>query len=118
MPPRKGQLTSDDFPYVKGHCRFCKKRLSGRKRAWCSKKCVRAYLMTTCWATILAAVMRRDRRACRMCGARATEVDHIVELADGGSFHELSNLRAMCHDCHLTKTIEAARRRRERKRSD
>ena len=40
---------------------------------------------------------------CVVCGAVATEVDHIVALKDGGT-HEWSNLRAMCKRCHSTKT--------------
>ena len=51
---------------------------------------------------------------CEECGrAPATEVDHIREIRDGGDAMSESNLRALCHRCHMTKTA-AARRLRER----
>ena len=37
------------------------------------------------------------------CGAPATDVDHVVPLRDGGT-HDWSNLQALCHACHSTKT--------------
>jgi 5-methylcytosine-specific restriction endonuclease McrA len=55
------------------------------------------------WTTTKAANMRRDRRICQSCGAKATEIDHIVPVSQGGS-HEPDNLRAICRDCHRRKT--------------
>ena len=45
---------------------------------------------------------------CRECLAAgrvtpATDVDHIVPLADGGT-NERGNLQALCHSCHSRKT--------------
>jgi len=37
------------------------------------------------------------------CGARTTQVDHIVPLSRGG-MHERANLRAMCGPCHSRRT--------------
>ncbi len=37
------------------------------------------------------------------CGAPATDADHIVPRAQGGS-DEFSNLQALCHACHARKT--------------
>ena len=34
----------------------------------------------------------------------ATEVDHIVPLALGGSAYSLANLQPLCHSCHSVKT--------------
>ena len=42
-------------------------------------------------------------------GNTILEVDHIVEIQDGGAEFDLENLRTLCHDCHATKTC--ARRR-------
>jgi len=39
-----------------------------------------------------------------ICGRGAHEVDHIIELADGGSFHDWANLRSTCDVCHKKKT--------------
>ena len=54
------------------------------------------------------AVLQRDAGLCQMCLARgvlemAVEVDHIVPLHQGGT-DDASNLQALCHDCHATKT--------------
>lgn len=40
---------------------------------------------------------------CALCGAAATEVDHIVPLRRGGADDE-SNWQALCHTCHSRKT--------------
>lgn len=49
------------------------------------------------------AVLDRDRHLCRIQGPRctrdATQVDHIVARADGGS-DDFSNLRAACAACN------------------
>lgn len=37
------------------------------------------------------------------CGAAATDVDHVLPLASGGT-HAWSNLRALCRPCHSRKT--------------
>lgn len=37
------------------------------------------------------------------CGQRATDVDHIKALKDGGT-DEWSNLQALCHEHHSQKT--------------
>lgn len=37
------------------------------------------------------------------CPARAVDIDHVVNVAEGGS-HELDNLRAICPTHHTIKT--------------
>ena len=114
------QLAWDDFPARKEadgwHCRYCGKALTGRRTAWCDKKCLREVLRRVEWRYIRASVLRRDRRKCQICGNWASDVDHIVELADGGSFFELSNLRALCYEHHLAKTLLMRRARAEKKK--
>ena len=63
------------------------------------------------WKWYRLAALRRDGKKCVNpgCSRPATEVDHIVEIQDGGAEFDLSNLRSLCHACHATKT--AARRR-------
>ena len=48
------------------------------------------------------AVMQRDHRVCRYCGARATEIDHVEPWAHGG-LTVLSNLVASCQPCNRSK---------------
>lgn len=111
MAARRGvnQLTWDDFPVRKEadgwHCRYCKILLTGRKTAWCSRQCLKEVLLRVEWRYIRRCILNRDKRRCVLCGNRASEVDHIIEMADGGSFHEWSNLRSLCHACHKAKTM-------------
>ena len=39
------------------------------------------------------------------CGARATQVDHIISLKDGGT-NDRANLVASCKPCHSRKTAK------------
>lgn len=51
---------------------------------------------------------------CEICGrAKATEVDHKMEIKDGGEAMSAGNLQALCHRCHMRKTV-AERNKRER----
>lgn len=56
------------------------------------------------------AVMLRDEGLCA-CGHLATQVDHVTPLAEGGS-DDMDNRRAICTDCHKTKTQQEAARAR------
>jgi 5-methylcytosine-specific restriction protein A len=55
-------------------------------------------------------VIERDGWRCVLCRRPASEMDHIVELADGGSADD-SNCRALCRACHRAKSAEARRER-------
>jgi 5-methylcytosine-specific restriction enzyme A len=55
------------------------------------------------WAALRAACLARDGYTCQLCGAVATDADHIVPHAAGG-LDTLENLRALCHRCHLRET--------------
>lgn len=119
--PRRGQKTSADFQQERvGTCRYCKQPVPPRRFTWCSDACIRAYRLETDWGLIRATIMDRDRYRCVLCGAAdpdrgpLLQVDHIVELADGGSFHDPANLRTLCIPCHKSKTWEARRARRAR----
>ena len=61
------------------------------------------------WGRRRIVVFNRDKRRCMLayeaiCLGAATEVDHIGSNAD----HRISNLRAVCHDCHTKRTQEQA----------
>lgn len=55
------------------------------------------------WRALRAAFLS-DNPLC-VCGAPATEVDHVISLRRGGSNHH-SNLQALCKPCHARKTVE------------
>ena len=46
-----------------------------------------------------AKVFERDRFRCRGCAKQAEEVHHIIFRSQGGT-DEMSNLVAICRDCH------------------
>lgn len=55
------------------------------------------------WHRRRAAALQRDHHRCRLCGAPAVAVDHIVPHTKGGT-DELANLQAVCQPCHDAKT--------------
>lgn len=40
---------------------------------------------------------------CVKCGDKATDIDHIIELANGGT-DDIENLQPLCSPCHKAKT--------------
>ena len=66
------------------------------------------------WEETRARVLRQEPN-CRICGKPATDVDHIVAHADGGT-DDRSNLRPLCREDHKKATSEQNRARRRRKR--
>ena len=54
------------------------------------------------WRRLRAQVLREEP-LCRSCGAPATDVDHIIPRAKGGTHHR-ANLQSLCRPCHRTKT--------------
>lgn len=55
------------------------------------------------WRALRAEVLADAGHRCQLCGAVASEVDHIVPRAAGGS-HGKANLRALCSACHGSVT--------------
>ena len=62
------------------------------------------------WSKLRLKALERDKYLCQMCLKRgifttATDVDHIVPLAQGGS-DAMENLQSLCHECHKQKTCQ------------
>ena len=55
------------------------------------------------WRRIRAQFLKKHPE-CVECGQPATDVDHIVPRAAGGS-DQWSNLQPLCHACHSRKTV-------------
>ncbi|MBQ9642909.1 MAG: HNH endonuclease, partial [Lachnospiraceae bacterium] len=66
---------------------------------------------SSAWKHARMAALRRDMFTCAICGARASEVHHLVEL-DDVNVHDpnislnLNNLQSLCHDCHSAITMQ------------
>lgn len=80
-----------------------------------------SFYKTARWHRVRRHVLARDGQRCRIatpgiCLGRATEVDHIVAMSDGGAPADLRNLQAACKPCNVSKaraaTVERARVRR------
>ncbi len=56
------------------------------------------------WQQVRATILARDRNLCQIkligCTTRATQVDHIIRVTDGGEWFEPGNLRAACAFCN------------------
>lgn len=64
------------------------------------------------WRRLRLQILERDGYRCQPCKRRgyvteATEVDHVIALAQGGT-DELSNLQAICVPCHEVKSVRDA----------
>ena len=53
-------------------------------------------------AVTRSGVLRRDRRSCAYCGARADTIDHVVPRSRGGA-HSWENCVACCARCNSRK---------------
>lgn len=111
-------------------CRWCFGPCRPPKsRRYCSPTCIHEWKLRSHRSYARGLVWKRDRGVCAGCGAvgprkgvgrreEATgwEVDHVVELADGGK-GDLSNLQTLCVACHARKTAENRRRRDAERRN-
>ena len=76
-----------------------------------AKEWAKAFYHSQAWRAVRKRALIRDGFTCRICGARATAVDHIQELtpeniSDTRISLNLDNLQSLCHDCHTVKTLE------------
>lgn len=55
------------------------------------------------WRTARELAFRTYGDVCFQCGNKATEIDHIVEVAEGGT-DDIENLQPLCNPCHKVKT--------------
>ena len=56
-------------------------------------------------------------QSCEMIGVvtPAKDVDHIIEIEDGGEPFDLDNTQSLCRACHNRKTAMSARQRKQPK---
>lgn len=68
------------------------------------------------WSRIRLSVLTRDGHRCRLrldgCTGHAEQVDHLLNVARGGS-DDASNLVSACKSCHRTKTAAEAKAGRQ-----
>jgi 5-methylcytosine-specific restriction protein A len=71
------------------------------------------------WRDLRLRILARDGYECQIrakgCTRVANQVDHIVELADGGAKYDPRNLRASCAYCNMSRGAAFGNARRDRK---
>jgi 5-methylcytosine-specific restriction endonuclease McrA/shikimate kinase len=87
---------------------FCIRHEENKERSNWSTKTPKERGYGHTWVKLRKLVMLRDGGICQVCLAKgqvkeATEVDHIIPKAKGGTDHD-SNLQAICKQCHQNKT--------------
>lgn len=84
-----------------------------RRKPWANTSRRNQVLNPTTWTTV-ARLYLSTHPACRACGStESLQVDHITEIADNGAPYEDANLQTLCDTCHIRKTREAKKLRRE-----
>lgn len=81
-----------------------------KPKAWANRSDAWGKGSTRKWRSFRAKRLE-DEPQCRRCGRRATEVDHIIPLSEGGSKWDAANCQSLCDDCHDVKSDEDRRRR-------
>ena len=71
------------------------------------------------WRTLRLRILARDGYRCQIqakgCTTVADQVDHIVELVNGGAKYDPSNLRASCAHCNMSRGGSMGNARRTRR---
>ena len=67
-------------------------------------------LGTRAWRALRSMVLARDKGLCQIRGPRcrkwATQVDHVLPIADGGAVMDPRNLRAACTSCNSGRAAD------------
>lgn len=67
----KRWMDYSDLPYAdapQGICRWCGRECKGRRKTWCSKKCVKEYALRSDPRAVRRALRKRDKGICAECG--------------------------------------------------
>lgn len=74
-----------------------------------AKSWAKAFYTSKLWRSVRSEIRRRDQYSCVACGARGTEVHHIIELTpsninDYSIALDPANLETLCWKCHNQET--------------
>ena len=97
--PGCGKYSNDGSCYCAEH-----KRMMQAKRDAVHRKS-KGGVYNSRWARASKAFLA-EHPVCAVCGAPATEVDHIIpHKKDMDLFWDSNNWQALCHSCHSKKTM-------------
>lgn len=118
-PGRKYREPYRDLRPASGTCTLCSGPVTGRRRTWCSDRCVELWRLATT-RPVQVAHLRAVYDGCWSCGRQGgpVEVDHVRPLWSLTTVerYELrwwlpGNLQLLCPECHKGKTAREARDR-------
>ena len=94
-------------------CLYCLADIEDKRRSTCNDEHSKLFwkefgYWELSWQTLRAKALERDHSKCVKCENPADEVDHIIEIADGGKEFDISNLQSLCYKCHRKKSGESA----------
>jgi len=94
------------------HCVICGKKLSGRRRKYCTDECYEQWYVKNIkkdFNLLRRMVKKRDDYKCKECGVSdydintELEVHHIIPIKDGGEEFNINNCITLCKKCHKKK---------------
>jgi len=111
MPSIRKRLCNKHGVYEGKVCSECKSKrdrsYDNTNRSQASKQ----FYNSKQWKIVRNKVIANEP-LCRICkDSEAKEVDHIVEIKDGGSKLDIDNLQPLCKLCHSKKTAEEVKHR-------
>jgi hypothetical protein len=71
------------------------------------------YLKSPEWKRIRGKVLRRDKRRCRSCGRRASQVHHASYDPETLKGKKLDRLYSLCGRCHVAVSFNVLGRKRD-----
>lgn len=110
---QKGLVLEDIFPtrQDKTCACGCGSILTGRKKKWASKKCLKSalldfFIIKGDVSVIRSELFKIDRGYCRTCGKYDIDwqADHIKPVFLGGGACSIQNFQTLCLCCHKQKT--------------
>ncbi len=94
-----------------GYCREHKRELYREYAEVRTDRDITKQYNNKAWKTTRDAVRYRDKGMCVLCGGIGVDVDHIIEVKDGGDFYDMDNLQLLCRRCHGRKTADEVKAR-------
>lgn len=100
------------------HERYCEKHQADANKTYDKyqrDKELKRYYNSQPWEQLRKQKLARDPfcEECKKSGTliKATMVDHIHEIKDGGDRQDIDNLQSLCWSCHSRKTMRERNRR-------
>src|SRR3978361_213271 len=68
------------FANMEGRCNRCGKKLSGRRKRWCSHECEDFHWANHYWELAKKAVLKRDKNLCVKCGGDGAAAPRFMKV--------------------------------------